>query len=119
MFYRWSLWMRKDTTSTGKPSKRNTRLLTAMLKSYALRKFQKGKRSPQVGDEIEFDGHLVTVENVAQEYSDVSHSNVSIFISIPVMRQSPIDVRLPGDCRRANSKPPGHTPTTCTTKCCE
>lgn len=31
------------------------------------RKFQKGKRAPQVGDEIEFDGHLVTVENIAED----------------------------------------------------
>ncbi|KAM3582172.1 hypothetical protein VKS41_005599 [Umbelopsis sp. WA50703] len=62
----------------------NRKMVLMDEKGYNIdRKFQKGKRSPQVGDEIEFDGHLVTVENVAQEYSDVSHSNETVVEPTP------------------------------------
>ncbi|KAG2186618.1 hypothetical protein INT44_002842, partial [Umbelopsis vinacea] len=44
----------------------------------ARRKFQKGKRPPQVGDEIEFDGHLVTVENIAEDAVQPEPESASI-----------------------------------------
>ena len=64
--------MRKDTTLIGGFSKYNHAYswticsYSGFLFPHHDRKFQKGKRPPQVGDEIEFDGHLVTVENVTE-----------------------------------------------------
>ncbi|KAJ2956256.1 hypothetical protein NQZ79_g7850 [Umbelopsis isabellina] len=56
----------------------NKKMVLMDEKGYNIdRKFQKGKRPPQVGDEIEFDGHLVTVENVSEEKEDVSLSMVT------------------------------------------
>ncbi|KAH8553357.1 P-loop containing nucleoside triphosphate hydrolase protein [Umbelopsis sp. PMI_123] len=45
----------------------NKKMVLIDEKGYNIdRKFQKGKRPPQIGDEIEFDGHLVTVEYITK-----------------------------------------------------
>ncbi|KAI9290214.1 P-loop containing nucleoside triphosphate hydrolase protein [Umbelopsis sp. AD052] len=57
----------------------NKKMILIDEKGYNIdRKFQKGKRPPQVGDEIEFDGHLVTVENIAEDAVQPEPESASI-----------------------------------------
>ncbi|KAI8056283.1 uncharacterized protein B0P05DRAFT_285529 [Gilbertella persicaria] len=78
----------------------NKKLVLIDEKGYNIdRKFNKGGR-PAVGDELEFDGHIVTIE----EYQSTEIANVNQPSRVNVNQPSRVNVSLPD--RQLNKEPP-------------